>query len=101
MKAWKQRDRFFRGETDQGVESNANFMSAFKMTGQAKIPAVCEFVSTLLDNNCKFLLFAYHLSVLDAIEQLMVRRQRNEKQCMGYIRIDGSIDPTQRHHLVN
>ena len=51
-------------------------MSAFKLTGQAKIPAVCEFVSTLLDNNCKFLLFAYHLSVLDAIEQLRSRIRR-------------------------
>lgn len=76
-------------------------MSAFKLTGQAKIPAVCEFVSTLLDNGCKFLLFAYHLSVLDAVEQLLVKRQRTERQCLGYIRIDGGVDPTQRHNLVN
>lgn len=69
MMAWRQRDRFFRGESNENVEGNANFLSAFKLTGQAKIPAVSDFVATLLDNNCKFLLFAYHLSVLDAIEQ--------------------------------
>jgi len=38
------------------------------MTGEAKIRGIVDFVDTLLDNRCKFLIFAHHYKVLDAIE---------------------------------
>ena len=44
-------------------------MHAFRMTGEAKIRPTLEFIETLLDADAKFLLFAYHLSVLDAFER--------------------------------
>ena len=49
----------------------------------------------MLENECKFLIFAHHLSVLDGIELY------TKNKLVNYIRIDGSINPEKRHALVN
>jgi hypothetical protein len=35
-------------------------MTAYRLTGEAKIPGCIEFIDTLLDAGAKFLLFAHH-----------------------------------------
>jgi len=43
------------------------FMTAFRLTGEAKVKGSCEFIETLYENGAKFLVFAHHISVLDGI----------------------------------
>lgn len=38
-----------------------HIFSAYKLTGMAKIPGVIDFISLLIDCNCKFILFAHHV----------------------------------------
>jgi hypothetical protein len=30
------------------------------MTGEAKVDGIAEFLETLIENNCKFMVFAHH-----------------------------------------
>jgi SWI/SNF-related matrix-associated actin-dependent regulator 1 of chromatin subfamily A len=72
------------------------FMSrAYKLTGQAKVRGVCEYVSYLLQSDCKFIIFAHHLEILDSIEQQVI------KDKALYIRIDGSTSQERRHKGIN
>ena len=64
------------------------------MTANAKIDGVCEFIETLLDNNVKFLIFAHHHDMLNAIEHNL------KKAKVGYIRIDGKVSAEKRHQYV-
>ena len=41
---------------------------AFRLTGEAKIEGIKEYLDTLISQNCKFLLFCHHKSVMDAYE---------------------------------
>jgi hypothetical protein len=49
-------------------EPNNPFMTAYRLTGLSKIDGVCEFVETLVDNGAKFLVFAHHLCMIEALE---------------------------------
>ena len=40
-------------------------LNAYAMTGAAKVKGVIEFIDTLLENKCKFIVFAHHYEVLD------------------------------------
>lgn len=71
------------------------FTKAYMLTGKAKIPGIKEYVSYLIDNSCKFLIFAHHSEVLDAIEDEV------KKSKIGYMRIDGSVANEKRHEKVN
>ena len=53
-----------------------------------------EFIETLIESKVKFIVFAHHYEVMDAIEDYVVKR----KIC--YIRIDGQIEPTKRYDAV-
>ena len=44
-------------QKDSGIGS---FMTAYRLTGEAKIKGVCEFMETLAENGAKFLVFAHH-----------------------------------------
>lgn len=66
-------------------------MEAYRLTGESKIGGINEFMDTLLDNGCKFLVFAHHISVMNGLEDYI------KKQKVGYIRIDGSVGIEQRH----
>ena len=46
-------------------------MSAYRLTGQAKVKGVSEFLETLYENGAKFLVFAHHTSVLDEYEKFL------------------------------
>lgn len=39
----------------------------YTLTGEAKIKGICEYLSDLFENDCKFIIFAHHKAVLDAI----------------------------------
>ena len=42
-------------------------MSAYRLSGEAKVQGSLEFINHLLDNGVKFIVFGYHLNVLDTI----------------------------------
>ena len=44
-----------------------------------------EYIHYLIDNKCKFLIFAHHIVMLDAIEEEV------KKLKVDYIRIDGKV----------
>ena len=49
---------------DEGI---GGFMVAYRLTGEAKVKGVCEFIETLCDNGAKFLVFAHHRSVMEEL----------------------------------
>jgi len=53
------------------------------MTGTAKVKGTVEFLETLIENKVKFIVFAHHYEVMDAIEDSIVKRK------ISYIRVDG------------
>ena len=69
-------------------------MIAYRLTGESKVDGIKEFMDTLIDNNCKFIVFAHHKSVLDGLEAHV------KKENIGYIRIDGSVSVDKRHERV-
>ena len=71
------------------------FNKAYALTGEAKLPGIKDYVNYLVDNSCKFLIFAHHTEILDAIEDVIL----NDK--IGYIRIDGKVAVEKRQDLVN
>lgn len=73
------------------METEMFMTKAYKLTAQAKIKGVCEYVSYLIQSDCKFLIFAHHLDMLDAIEQQVVKEKAK------FIRIDGSTPQERRH----
>ncbi|KAL9233050.1 hypothetical protein vseg_008091 [Gypsophila vaccaria] len=60
----------------------------------AKIPAVLEYLSTVIEAGCKFLIFAHHQPMIEAIHQFL------QKKKVGCIRIDGSTPAAARQGFV-
>jgi tryptophan synthase alpha subunit len=52
---------------NEETENNA-FMTAYRLSGEAKVEGSLEFIDTLLEAGAKFLLFAHHKNILDAYE---------------------------------
>lgn len=69
-------------------------LNAYSMTGSAKVKGVIEFIDNLLENKCKFIVFAHHYEVLDQIEDSVVKKK------IAYIRIDGRIETNKRYDAV-
>ncbi|XP_066201750.1 SWI/SNF-related matrix-associated actin-dependent regulator of chromatin subfamily A-like protein 1 isoform X3 [Saccopteryx leptura] len=66
----------------------------FNRTAEAKIPCVIEYILDLLESGReKFLVFAHHKVVLDAITNELERKQ------VQHIRIDGSTPSAERERL--
>ncbi|KAK9934159.1 hypothetical protein M0R45_021312 [Rubus argutus] len=63
-------------------------------SAEAKIPAVLDYLETVTEAGCKFLVFAHHQSMIDAIYQFLLKKQ------VGCIRIDGSIPTVEREAYV-
>lgn len=72
------------------VRSLGDVANLFKLTADAKIGAVLEYVQHLLENGTKFLLFGHHQSTLDAVEKKVVELG------IKSIRIDGHTPVGQR-----
>ncbi|XP_067426224.1 SWI/SNF-related matrix-associated actin-dependent regulator of chromatin subfamily A-like protein 1 isoform X2 [Emydura macquarii macquarii] len=66
----------------------------YNRTAEAKIRSVVEYILDLLESGRdKFLVFAHHKIVLNAISEEL------EKKHVGYIRIDGSTSSAERQSL--
>ncbi|XP_037706041.1 DNA annealing helicase and endonuclease ZRANB3 isoform X2 [Choloepus didactylus] len=68
----------------------------FKQTAIAKAGAVKDYIKMMLQNDSlKFLVFAHHLSMLQACTEAVIENKTR------YVRIDGSVPSSERIHLVN
>ncbi len=62
-------DEYLEEQEDEKAENEGNkLMQAYRLTGLSKVDGVCEFIETLTDNGAKFLVFAHHMCMLDALE---------------------------------
>jgi len=61
----------------------SSVLKLWDLTGQAKLPGVKAYINDLVAQGVKFLIFAHHLPVLDAIEDQVIKLK------VKYIRIDG------------
>uniref|UniRef100_A0A8C0F9M0 Zinc finger RANBP2-type containing 3 n=1 Tax=Bubo bubo TaxID=30461 RepID=A0A8C0F9M0_BUBBB len=68
----------------------------YKETAIAKAGAVKDYIKMMLENDkLKFLVFAHHLSMLQACTEAVIEKK------VRYIRIDGSVPSAERIRLVN
>ncbi|XP_021281797.1 SWI/SNF-related matrix-associated actin-dependent regulator of chromatin subfamily A-like protein 1 isoform X2 [Herrania umbratica] len=64
-------------------------------SAEAKIPAVLDYLETVIEAGCKFLIFAHHQPMIEAIHQFLLKKK------VGCIRIDGTTPASSRQALVN
>uniref|UniRef100_A0A8C2YH71 Zinc finger RANBP2-type containing 3 n=1 Tax=Coturnix japonica TaxID=93934 RepID=A0A8C2YH71_COTJA len=68
----------------------------YKETAIAKAGAVKDYIKMMLENDkLKFLVFAHHISMLQACTEAVIENK------VRYIRIDGRVPSAERIHLVN
>ncbi|XP_043930881.1 DNA annealing helicase and endonuclease ZRANB3 [Protopterus annectens] len=68
----------------------------YKQTAVAKAGAVKDYIKMMLENEkLKFLVFAHHLTMLQACTEAAIESKAR------YIRIDGSVPSSERIHLVH
>ncbi|CAO2821705.1 unnamed protein product [Amaranthus hypochondriacus] len=63
-------------------------------SAEAKIPAVLEYLGIVIEAGCKFIIFAHHQTMIEAIHKFL------QKKKVGCIRIDGSTPAASRQALV-
>ncbi|SBS86889.1 DNA helicase, putative [Plasmodium malariae] len=73
-------------------DENISISHLFKMTGYAKVKAIKEYISYLIDADIKFLLFCHHKLVMDEIDQFL-----KEKKTI-FIRVDG-LTPIEKREI--
>jgi len=78
----------------QVFEEKLTFAEAYSLTGLAKLTGIKNYIKYLLENNCKFIIFGYHIAVLDSIEDLLIDFD------VDYIRIDGRVLNEKRDQAV-
>ncbi|CAG9765867.1 unnamed protein product [Ceutorhynchus assimilis] len=81
--------------TAKARDKHAILLTFFAETGKIKIPSVCSYIQKILESKKKFLVFAHHLVMLDAIEEVL-----KLNDCK-YIRIDGRTSGGQRKYFVD
>ncbi|KAM0008025.1 putative DNA helicase chromatin remodeling SNF2 family [Helianthus debilis subsp. tardiflorus] len=64
-------------------------------SAEAKIPAVLDYLGTVIEAGCKFIVFAHHQPMVDSIHQFLLKKK------VGCIRIDGGTPAGSRQSLVN
>ena len=79
-------------------DENENLLNLFNkvytLSAEAKASGVKEYIHYLIDNKCKFLIFAHHKTMLDSIEEEV------KKLKVDYIRIDGKVKQEKRQEYV-
>lgn len=76
-----------------GFDSRNELMDLWRKTGEAKAPAMLEYITDLLEAGHKCLVFAHHKNVLDIFEDAFIKEKRK------YIRIDGTTNPSIRQEI--
>ncbi|XP_014287672.1 SWI/SNF-related matrix-associated actin-dependent regulator of chromatin subfamily A-like protein 1 [Halyomorpha halys] len=79
--------------TINGAAKRSTLLGYFAETGKSKINSICKYVEQLLSQEKKFLIFAHHKTVMDAISDTL---ERNKTY---YIRIDGSVSSEERKNV--
>ncbi|CAD8201201.1 unnamed protein product [Paramecium octaurelia] len=80
-----------KDQSEQLPTINSILQKCYMLTGQAKIKAIKDYINTLFENEIKFLFFAHHQDVLDAVQEYCIQNN------IQYMRIDGSVSIEQRH----
>ena len=81
-------------ESELAEAPRPEITAIFKATAEAKMEAVGDYVEYLLENEIKFLLFAHHHILLDALEEKLKSLETQ------FIRIDGKTPQQRRPELV-
>lgn len=79
----------------KGMERRGTLLAYYHETGLTKVKAITEHVASLLEQNKKFLVFAHHQVVLDAVSNFL------EEKHVFYIRIDGTVGSEERKSVVD
>ncbi|KAH9684204.1 chromatin remodeling factor18 [Citrus sinensis] len=91
----KRRQQVFLDVAEKDMKQiNALFREIYTDSAEAKIPAVLDYLETVIEAGCKFLIFAHHQPMLDAIHKLFLKKK------VHCIRIDGGTPPASRQALV-
>ncbi|KAK3588463.1 hypothetical protein CHS0354_004677 [Potamilus streckersoni] len=91
-KELKNAGKIMKSKYLKGMEQRGALLSYFHETSKAKLSAVRDYVLDLLEGEKKFLVFAHHQEMLDALEDAI-----KEKIESNYIRIDGRTNAEQRN----
>ena len=76
-------------------EQRSALLSYYSTTAEAKSKGVCEYISDMLESGRKFIVFAHHLVMLDAVTALLQKKKKS------FVRIDGSTHPKVRQSIVD
>ncbi|KAG5898702.1 hypothetical protein JTB14_030652 [Gonioctena quinquepunctata] len=79
----------------KGANKHRILLTFFAETARIKIPSVCSYILQILDNEEKFLVFAHHQVMMNAIEEIVKKKQ------VHYIRIDGNTTSDQRKYFID
>ncbi|XP_073019217.1 uncharacterized protein [Primulina eburnea] len=63
-------------------------------SAEAKIPAVLDYIGTMIEAGCKFLIFAHHQPMINSVHKFLLKKK------VGCIKIDGSTPAASRQVLV-
>ncbi|KAF5287505.1 hypothetical protein FQA39_LY04133 [Lamprigera yunnana] len=81
--------------SQQKSNKQAILLTFFNETCKIKIPSVCSFILQTLESKQKFIVFAHHQKMLDAIAQILHSKK------VEYIRIDGNTNSVQRKNFID
>ncbi|KRZ18762.1 SWI/SNF-related matrix-associated actin-dependent regulator of chromatin subfamily A-like protein 1 [Trichinella zimbabwensis] len=95
---------------DQSFGKHEFLLSYFAETAQAKIQATIEYISELIESNQKFIIFAHHMIMLDAISEFLSSKVVHTEYIqlpllrlfflifygVQFIRIDGTVNSNRR-----
>ncbi|KAK6930373.1 SNF2, N-terminal [Dillenia turbinata] len=91
----KIRDGKSKEEVESLKFSEKNLINKiYTVSAEAKIPAVLDYLGTVIEAGCKFIVFAHHLPMIDSIHQFLLKKK------IACIRIDGSTPAASRQALV-
>uniref|UniRef100_A0A182NET2 SWI/SNF-related matrix-associated actin-dependent regulator of chromatin subfamily A-like protein 1 n=1 Tax=Anopheles dirus TaxID=7168 RepID=A0A182NET2_9DIPT len=79
----------------KGRQRDEALIKYYSVTAEAKAPAVCAYLKQVLKEKKKFIIFAHHIHMLDAVEKFLNKRK------VEFIRIDGSTRSDLRSTLVD
>uniref|UniRef100_A0A8D8NU11 SWI/SNF-related matrix-associated actin-dependent regulator of chromatin subfamily A-like protein 1 n=1 Tax=Culex pipiens TaxID=7175 RepID=A0A8D8NU11_CULPI len=79
----------------KGKQREEIMFKYYNATAEAKAPAVCAYLQKVLKEGQKFLIFAHHIKMLDAVSREL------DKLKVDHIRIDGTTRSDVRSELVN
>lgn len=66
------------------------FTNAYSLTAQAKLDGVKEYLSQLIENDVKMIIFAHHRHMMDGLSDLLTKAK------ISFMRIDGETPPEKR-----